>query len=33
MQKVVDYFNVDYRSILRQLDRNKVTLKDNKLVF
>lgn len=33
MQKVAEYFKVDYRSIIRHLDTNKVTLKDGKLVL
>ena len=28
-----DYFNVDYRSILRHLNTNKVTIKNGKLVL
>jgi hypothetical protein len=33
MQKAADYFNVDYRTILRHLDTNKAILKNNKLVL
>lgn len=33
MQKAAEYFNVDYRSIQRHLDTNKVTLKGGKLVL
>jgi len=33
MQKAAEYFKVDYRSIQRHLDTNKVTLKDGKLVL
>ena len=33
MQKAADHFNVDYRSILRHLDTNKATIKNDKLVL
>lgn len=33
MQKAAEHFKVDYRSILRHLDTNKVTLKDKKSVL
>ena len=33
MKKAADYFNVDYRSILRHLDTNKATIKNNNLVL
>lgn len=33
MQKAADHFNVDYRSILKHLDTNKATLKNDKLVL
>ena len=33
MKKAADYFHVDYRSILRHLDTNKATLKNDKLVL
>ncbi len=33
MQKAADYFNVDYRTILRHIDTKKATLMDNKLVL
>ena len=33
MKKAADHFNVDYRSILRHLDTNKATIKNNKLVL
>lgn len=33
MQKAAEYFNVDYRYILRHLDTNKVTIKNGKLVL
>ena len=33
MQKTANYFNVGYRSILRHLDTNKVTIKKGKSVL
>lgn len=33
MQKAADHFKVNYRSILRHLDTNKVTIKNNKSVL
>jgi hypothetical protein len=33
MQKAAEHFNVDYRSILRHLDTNKSTIKNEKLVL
>lgn len=33
MQKAADHFNIDYRSILKHLDTNKATLKNDKLVL
>lgn len=33
MQKAADHFYVDYRSILRHLDSNKATIKNDKLVL
>jgi len=33
MQKAADHFNVDYRSILKHLDTNKATIKNDKLVL
>ena len=33
MQKAADHFKVDYRTILRHLDTNKATIKNNKLVL
>ena len=33
MQKAADHFNVDYRSILRHLDTNKATIRNDKLVL
>ena len=33
MQKAAEHFKVDYRSILRHLDTNKVTLKYKKSVL
>jgi hypothetical protein len=33
LQKAADYFNVNYRSILRHLDTKKITIKNGKLVL
>nr|YP_009493094.1 GIY-YIG endonuclease [Ganoderma tsugae]AWJ63889.1 GIY-YIG endonuclease [Ganoderma tsugae] len=33
MQKAADHFKVDYKTILRHLDTNKATIKNNKLVL
>lgn len=33
MQKAADHFKVDYRTILRHLDTNKATIKNNKIVL
>ncbi len=33
IQKAADQFNVDYRTILKHLDTNKVTIKNDKLVL
>ena len=33
MKKAAEQFNIDYRTILKHLDTNKVILKDNKLVL
>ena len=33
MQKAADHFNVDYRSILRLLDTNKASIKNDRLVL
>lgn len=33
MQKTAEYFNVDYRSILRHLDTKLATRKDGQLVL
>jgi hypothetical protein len=33
MQEAADYFNVDYRTILRHLDTNKSTIKNDKPVL